>query len=144
MQDLFIAVALISTISGSFKPIQDKPKEKINFTIEIKEGFAWLWSHKLLRPLAIILGSMNGVGTMVGAAFILFAQEVLHTTVLVFALLGTAGAIGGIVGGLLAPRISAKFGSGPFAVVCPSNGSCRCANNWDNKFLAGRVGSYDF
>ena len=109
----FIAVALISTISGSFKPIQDKPKEKINFTIEIKEGFAWLWSHKLLRPLAIILGSMNGVGTMVGAAFILFAQEVLHTTVLVFALLGTAGAIGGIVGGLLAPKISAKFGSGP-------------------------------
>ena len=108
----FVAVALISTISGSFKPVHDRPQEKIDFKAEIKEGFAWLWSHKLLRPLAIILGSMNGVGTMIGAAFILFSQEVLHTSVFAFALLGTAGAIGGIVGGLLAPKISQKIGSG--------------------------------
>lgn len=108
----FVAVALIATITGSFKPLHDQPREKINFRAEIKEGFTWLWSHKLLRPLAIILGSMNGVGTMVGAAFILFAQEVLHTSVFVFALLGTAGAIGGVIGGLLAPKISAKIGSG--------------------------------
>jgi MFS family permease len=43
----------------------------------------------------------------------LFAQEILHTSVLVFALLGTAGAIGGVFGGLLAPKISQKIGSGP-------------------------------
>ena len=108
----FVAVALIATISGSFKPIHDGPREKINFKAEIKEGFIWLWSHTLLRPLAIILGSMNGVGTMVGAAYILFAQEVLHTSVFVFALLGTAGAIGWTTGGLLGPKVSAKIGSG--------------------------------
>lgn len=108
----FVAVALIATISGTFKPIQDQTREKINFKEEIKEGFSWLWSHTLLRPLAIILGSMNGVGTMVGAAYILFAQEVLHTSVFVFALLGTAGAIGWTAGGLLGPKISAKIGSG--------------------------------
>ena len=110
----FFAVALIATLKGSFKPIAKVgPKAKINFKAEIKEGFVWLWAHPLLRPMAIILGSMNGLGTMVGAAYILFAQEVLHTSVFIFAVLGTAGAIGGTLGGLLAPKVSAKLGSGP-------------------------------
>ena len=109
----FFAVALIASPKGTFKPVaDDKPREKINFKAEIKEGYAWLWAHPLLRPMAIILGSMNGLGTMVGATFILFAQEVLETSVFTFALLGTAGAVGGTVGGLLAPKISAKLGSG--------------------------------
>ena len=109
----FVAVALIASMKGSFKPVHDTPREKLNFKAEIKEGFAWLWAHNLLRPLAIILGCMNGLGTMVGATFILFAQEVLHTSVFEFALLGTAGAIGGIIGGIMAPKISANLGSGP-------------------------------
>lgn len=109
----FIAVALLATIKGNFKPIHDVPREKVNFRAEIKEGFTWLWNHSLLRPLAIILGCMNGVGTLVGVTFILFAQEVLGTSVFVFSILGTAGAIGGIAGGLLAPKISEKLGSGP-------------------------------
>lgn len=110
----FIAVALVASLAGSFKPIEsDEPREKINFKVEIKEGFAWLWAHPLLRPMAIILGCLNGIGTMVGAVFILYAQEVLHTTVFVFAILGTGGAIGGILGGIFAPKLSAKLGSGP-------------------------------
>ena len=109
----FVAVALIATIKGSFAPVHNNPREKINFKVEIKQGFAWLWAHSLLRPMAIILGCMNGLGTMIGATFILFSQEVLHTSVFVFAVLGTAGAIGGIVGGLLAPKISQRLGSGP-------------------------------
>jgi MFS family permease len=109
----FVAVALIASISGSFKPIQEKPREKVNFKSEIKEGFRWLWSHDLLRPMAIILGALNLVGTMVAATFILYTQEVLNTTVFVFAVLGTAGAVGGIAGGLIAPKISEKIGGGP-------------------------------
>ncbi len=110
----FVAVALIASLKGSFKPVaDDKIRKKINFKEEIKEGYTWLWAHPLLRPMAIILGSMNGLGTLVGAVYILFAQEVLHTSVFTFAVLGTAGAVGGTVGGLLAPKISAKLGSGP-------------------------------
>jgi MFS family permease len=84
----FVAVALIASIGGSFRPITEKPREKINFKSEIKEGFRWLWAHPLLRPMAIILGFMNGVGSMVGATYILFAQEVLKTSVFIFAVLG--------------------------------------------------------
>ena len=109
----FVAVALIASISGSFKPVEEKPREKINFKAEIKEGYRWLWAHDLLRPMAIILGALNLVGTMVAATFILYTQEVLNTSVFVFAVLGTAGAVGGIAGGLIAPKISEKIGSGP-------------------------------
>ena len=109
----FFAVALIASLKGTFKPVDDgKVREKINFKAEIKEGYVWLWAHPLLRPMAIILGSMNGLATMVGATYILFAQEVLQTSVFTFAILGTAGAVGGTIGGLLAPKVSAKLGSG--------------------------------
>ena len=109
----FFAVALIASLKGTFKPVDDgKVREKINFKAEIKEGYAWLWAHPLLRPMAIILGTMNGLATMVGATYILFAQEVLQTSVFTFAVLGTAGAVGGTIGGLLAPKVSAKLGSG--------------------------------
>jgi MFS family permease len=109
----FFAVALIASLKGTFKPVDDgKVREKINFKAEIKEGYVWLWAHPLLRPMAIILGTMNGLGTMIGATFILFAQEVLQTSVFTFAVLGTAGAVGGTIGGLLAPKVSAKLGSG--------------------------------
>lgn len=110
----FLAVALIASLAGSFRPVDiDAPREKINFKAEIREGFDWLWAHPLLRPMAIILGCMNGLGSMVGAVYILFAQEVLHTTVFIFAILGTAGAIGGTIGGFFAPKVSARLGSGP-------------------------------
>jgi MFS family permease len=62
--------------------------------------------------MAIILGLLNGIAALTGAIFILFAQEVLDTTVFIFAILGTAGAVGGILGGLLGPKISEKIGSG--------------------------------
>ena len=110
---LFFAAALIASMKPTVKSFA--PEEKtgpINFRAEIKEGFSWLWSHTLLRPMAIILGLLNGIAALTGAIFILFAQEVLNTTVFIFAILGTAGAVGGILGGLLAPRISERIGRG--------------------------------
>jgi MFS family permease len=109
----FIAAALIATMKPTVKSF--KPENKsgpINFRAEIKEGFAWLWRHELLRPMAIILGLINGIAGLTGAIFILFAQEVLQTTVFIFAVLGTAAAVGGIIGGLLGPKVSEKIGRG--------------------------------
>lgn len=109
----FFAAALIASMKPTVKSFAPEAKiGPINFKAEIKEGFAWLWSHTLLRPMAIILGLLNGIASLTGAVFILFAQEVLQTTVFIFAVLGTAGAVGGILGGLLGPKVSEKIGSG--------------------------------
>lgn len=109
----FVAAALIATMKPTVKSF--KPEQKsgpMNFRAEIKEGFTWLWRHDLLRPMAIILGLLNGIAGISGAIFILFAQEVLKTSVFVFAILGTAAAVGGIIGGLLGPKVSEKIGRG--------------------------------
>jgi MFS family permease len=109
----FFAAALIASMKPTVKSFAPEAKSgPINFKAEIKEGFTWLWSHTLLRPMAIILGLLNGTASLTGAVFILFAQEVLNTTVFIFAVLGTAAAVGGILGGLLGPKVSEKIGSG--------------------------------
>lgn len=112
----FIAVLLIAgirlTIPHGKVDQAQTVKQPVNMKVEIKEGFQWLWRHELLRPMAIILGLLNFLATTSTALFILFAQEILKTSVLVFAILGTAGAVGGMIGGLLAPKISSRLGSG--------------------------------
>jgi len=109
----FLAAALIAGIKPTVKSFEPETKSgPINFRAEIKEGFSWLWSHTLLRPMAIILGLLNAIASLSAAVYILFAQEVLNTTVFIFAVLGTAAAVGGILGGLLGPKISEKIGSG--------------------------------
>lgn len=110
-----IAAALIFSLSGSFKVDRQEPTTREirpGFWEEIKEGFRWLWANPLLRPMAIILGFLNGIGSIVFATLVLFAQEALNVTTTTFAILMMAGAAGGVAGSLLAPRISEKIGSG--------------------------------
>jgi MFS family permease len=110
----FISAGLIATLIPSLKRVDTEKKvEKLNFRAEIKEGFTWLWNHELLRPMALILGALNAIGALTTAVFILFAQEILETSLFIFAVLGTAGAVGGSLGGILGPKISKKLGSGP-------------------------------
>jgi MFS family permease len=106
----FVAAALIATLATAKKP--QSPALQKNMRKEVSEGFSWLWSNELLRSMAIALGALNFIGMMANATFILFAQEVLHTSVFEFAILGTAGALGGTLAGFLAPKVIKKIGSG--------------------------------
>lgn len=107
----FFSAGLIATLTLK---VSAKPSEKTTTSMrdEIKEGFNWLWSHKLFRPMAITLGALNFVNGISTSTFILFSQEILKTSVFVFAILGTAGAIGGTIGGILGPKLVEKVGSG--------------------------------
>ncbi len=110
-----VAGVLIILIAGTFRSggaTVAGPKTKVDWKGEIQEGVKWLWGHDLLRPMAIILGLMNGLGSVTFATFVLFAQEVLDINAFLFALLMMSGAIGGILGSVLAPRISKALGSG--------------------------------
>ena len=110
-----VAAALIFALSGVFKvdhPATETGEERPGFWAEIKEGVRWLWAHPLLRPMAIILGLLNGLWAVGYATLVLFAQEVLGVSTTTFAILMMAGAAGGVIGSVTAPKISEKLGSG--------------------------------
>ncbi len=112
-----LSAVLIFAIAGDFRPRGADgtaliASSKIDWWGEIKLGVTWLWRHRLLRSLAIILGTLNAI-TMVGfATYVFFAQEILGLDASQFGLLMTAGAAGGVLGSVTASKISKRLGSG--------------------------------
>lgn len=108
-------IAMIQTprrgVAASSAPRSPGPDRR-PWKVELAEGFRWLWDHHLLRSLAITLGLLNLLGTMFGATLILYSQEVLGTSATEFALLGTGGAIGAVIGGWTASSIARRIGPG--------------------------------
>jgi len=112
-----VSAALVFLIAGSaMSRAGDEPTLEVGratWRQDLGEGFRWLWHHDLFRPMAIILGLMNGLGTLMFASFVLFAQEVLDTSTTEFAIMVTGGAVGGIAGGWAASAVSRRLGPGP-------------------------------
>ncbi len=108
-----VSAVLVALIPSTSRPKPEGAEDRKPWRAELSEGFRWLWNHELLRPLAIILGLLNGLGMLTMSILVLYAQEVLHTSTTEFALLGTGGAIGGIIGGWTASQISRRIGPGP-------------------------------
>ena len=113
----FLAAALVALIPGSFRAKRDPAQPQQSFKDELKEGVRWLMGHPLLRPMAIILGVMNAASMISLATFVLFAQEVLGVGPLLFTVLGFGGAVGGLIGGNIAPQVSKRLGSGTTLAV---------------------------
>jgi len=108
-----VLIASIRRQGPTAEQVATRRAERRPWKTELAEGFRWLWSHDLLRTLAIVLGLLNMLGTLSTATFVLYGQEVLDTTATEFALLGTGGAVGGIIGGWTASNIAKRIGAGP-------------------------------
>jgi MFS family permease len=72
---------------------------------EIADGFRWLWNDRLLRRLATISTALGTASYVGNAVFVLFARETLGLSAFGYGLLLVPGALGGIAGSLLAPRL---------------------------------------
>ncbi len=111
----FAAAALVWLIPGVFRavhPDRVAGEPLPAWRVDLKEGVRWLYNHKLLWSMAIILGLMNMASMLSGSMFVLFAQDVLDITPLTFSFMMFGFAIGAVVGGYTAPWLSKKLGSG--------------------------------
>jgi predicted MFS family arabinose efflux permease len=68
------------------------------------EGFRWLWGQHLLRMLALISTALGTASFIGNAVFVLYARDVLGLSEFGYGLLLVPGAVGGIIGSLIAPR----------------------------------------
>ena len=104
-----LAALAMAGLAGTFRPMAPAGAD---WRTDLVDGVRWLWNHPLLRPMAIILGFLNLAMMMTTATFVLFAQEVLGIGALLFAVVGFGGAIGSVIGGLVASRLSSALGPG--------------------------------
>ncbi len=86
---------------------------------EFATGIAAIWQHRELRTMSLALGGLNLAGFIGAATYVLYAQEVLEIGPVTFAIVGFGGAVGGVVGGFVAPGLSDRLGDGrSLAVAC--------------------------
>ncbi len=106
------AAALILSLRGEFRSERPEGTPPTTLVDEIGEGLSWLWSHGLIRTLAIMLGVFNMTFAATEAILVLFAQDVLGLGSFGYGVLFTSTAVGGLIGSLTADKIVAWLGPG--------------------------------
>ncbi len=81
------------------------------FWREMRAGWDWLRAHRVILQLALILGGLNAAHMAGLTVLVLYSQEVLGLGAVGHGMLLTAGAAGGVAGGLVCPWLAARLGS---------------------------------
>jgi MFS family permease len=116
---VFGAIAL-ALLRGSFRPAPSA--RETGLFEDIREGLHYLFSHRLLRTLAFMVGVMNLASSATFAVFVLYAVAPgpMGLDEVGFGLLMTTLAIGSLVGSFIVERVERRLGRARvllFAVV---------------------------
>jgi MFS family permease len=106
-----LAVAALALVPGSFRVHRDGPRTSLR--ADIGEGFRFLIHHRVLRTLAAMTGVSNFASSVSFAVFVLFAvgpASPMGLTEPEYGVLGTAMAIGSVLGSLVATRVTGRLG----------------------------------
>ncbi|SEF23593.1 Predicted arabinose efflux permease, MFS family [Amycolatopsis pretoriensis] len=77
----------------------------------VREGLRWLWRHRLLRTLAILVGVNTFCGRLAAATLVLLATQVVHLDARGYGLLLAGAALGSVLGGLVNARVVNRIGA---------------------------------
>lgn len=85
--------------------------------IEAAEGLRWMAAHRQVLQLALITGAANFCVALSMTVLVLLSQEALGLDAAGHGVLLTAGAAGGVIGGVACPMIAARLGPGRAVLV---------------------------
>jgi MFS family permease len=92
-------------------------REAKGMLAQIGQGLRWLFRHRLLRIVALLLGVSNFASQMGQATLVLLATATLHVGTGGYGLLWTAAAVGSILGGLVNPAVTRRVGQLPSLAI---------------------------
>ena len=93
------------------EPAPEPRGQARNLRREIADGFGFVVKHPILRNVACCMSMFNFFGSIIGAVEIVFLVRVLHVTPTGVGLVFSVSAVGGMLGGLVAERLSKRIGS---------------------------------
>jgi Na+/melibiose symporter-like transporter len=106
--------ALVASIRGHFGPAAEDlgpGGRRTSLRTEIADGLRWLAAHRVLRATAAMVAVVNLLAAGGGAVMVLFAQEKLGVDAVGFGLLFSGSAVGGVLGSLVAARVTRVVGT---------------------------------
>jgi MFS family permease len=109
-----LSVLLLLSLPGTFRAERRQLDTAAHRSLigEIGEGLRWLWAQPVLRTLALTLGVWNLVASGGEAVLVLFAADDLGVKGAGFGVLLATAALGSVIGGVVAGRISRRVRSG--------------------------------
>ncbi len=104
-----LAFVVLCRLRGAFTPL---PRAERNWRAELREGIAFLRERPFLQVLAVVTAVWNLFHQMVVIALVLHVQENLGLGPRAYGVILAVGAVGGVLGGLVAERGVGWMGAG--------------------------------
>lgn len=104
------AACLLTIRTPEAAPMPAQPARRI--VAEIRQGIQYAFGHPLLRPLVLVSALIQFFGRMVMAVLLVYLVRQVGLTAAVVGTVFSIGGIGFVLGAVVAPRLSSRFGLG--------------------------------
>jgi MFS family permease len=84
---------------------------------DVAEGFRFVWTHKLMRPVLLVALGHSFFGWMFLSVYVLYMKRNLEISDFQVGMVFAAGGIGALLGTLATPWLNRRFGVGPVMVA---------------------------